>query len=89
MQALLFDKVRSKKILLWERRDLCKMTNPKANLLLTFHEARVSLHSTEMRVKVLYTGALQSSSHFAVDKVQRSWQEGVEGVGGCWEVVGA
>ena len=66
------------------------MTNPKADLLLTFHEARVSLHSTEMRVKVLYTGALYISSHFAtVDKVQRSWQEGVEGVGGCWEVVGA
>ena len=61
MQALLFDKVRSKKILLWERRDLCKMTNPKANLLLTFHEARVSLHSAEMRVKVLYTSSLQSS----------------------------
>ena len=77
MQALLFDKVRSKKILLWERRDLCKMTNPKANLLLTFHEARVSLHSAEMRVKVLYNGAVYSSSHFAtVDKVQRSWQEG-------------
>ena len=54
-----------------------RMTNPKANLLLTFHEALVSLHSAEMRVKVLYTGALQSSSHFAtVDKVQRSWQEG-------------
>ena len=56
---------------------VCKMTNPKADLLLTFHEARVSLHSAEMRVKVLYTGAVYSSSHFAtVDKVQRSWQEG-------------
>ena len=53
------------------------MTNPKADLLLTFHEARVSLHSAEMRVKVLYTGAVYSSSHSAtVDKVQRSWQEG-------------
>ena len=55
---------------------VCKMTNPKADLLLTFHEARVSLHSAEMRVKVSYDGAMHSYSHFAMDKVQRSWQEG-------------